>query len=269
MNTHQIARLAQLLGEPARAAMMLALMDGRALTALELARAARVAPPTASRHLAQLVEAGLLALMRQGRHRYHRLASREVAQALEGLMQLAAHQATHQARHEGTHEGPHEGTPPAPHEARHPVPATDWPPLRTGPKDQALRFARRCYDHVAGRLGVAIADRLLADGAIVFEADAGQSTGRLAGSLRGLGLALDGDPLASSGSARPVCRPCLDWSERRPHVAGRLGALLCTHCLDRGWLRRQDGSRALALTPAGTLALRDWLGARHWPQTPP
>ena len=238
MNTHQIARLAQLLGEPARAAMLLALMDGRALTANELATTAGVAAPTASRHLAQLVEAGLLALARQGRHRYHRLASPEVARALEGLMQLAAHQA--------------------------PPPAVR--PLRTGPREASLRFARRCYDHVAGQLAVAITDRLLDDGAIVFDDDAGQATDRLAASLRGLGLDLVDGGLSAAPSARPVCRPCLDWSVRRPHVAGRLGALLCAHCIERGWLRRAADSRALELTAPGTLALREWLGARHWPR---
>lgn len=237
MNTHQIARLAQLLGEPARAAMLLALMDGRALTANELANVAGVGAPTASRHLAQLVEAGLLSLARQGRHRYHRLASREVAQALEGLMQLAAHQAPPVTR-----------------------------PLRTGPKDASLRFARRCYDHIAGELAVAITDRLLDDGAIIFDGDAGQFTTQLEPSLAGIGLVLDGGG-SGGASTRPVCRPCLDWSVRRPHVAGRLGALLCAHCLERGWLQRDAASRALALTPAGTLALREWLGARHWPRT--
>jgi hypothetical protein len=218
--------------------MLPALMDGRALTANELAIAGGVAAPTASRHLAQLVEAGLLTLARQGRHRYHRLASREVAQALEGLMQLAAHQA--------------------------PEPL---PTVRTGPKDLALRFARRCYDHVAGQLGVAITDRLLEEGAIVFDDDAGAWTDRLAPSLRGLGMDLAEEALRSRASARLVCRPCLDWSERRPHVAGRLGAMLCAHFMDRGWMRREQDSRALLLTPPGTLALREWLGARHWPRT--
>jgi DNA-binding transcriptional ArsR family regulator len=240
MNTHQIARIAQLLGEPARAAMLLALMDGRALTAHELAQAGGVAAPTASQHLAQLVEAGLLSQARQGRHRYHRLASREVAQALEGLMQLAA--------------------------SRTPAPSVA---LRTGPMDASMRFARTCYDHIAGRLGVAITERLLDDGAIVFDADAGQWTERLGGSLAGLGLSID-EPspgtAATRAAARPACRPCLDWSERRPHVAGRLGALLCSHCLDQGWLCRRQASRALELTPSGTLALREWLGARHWPR---
>lgn len=227
MHTNQIARIASLVGEPARTGMLLALMDGRALTAHELARAGHVSPQTASRHLALLVEGGLLALERQGRHRYHRLASPQVARLLEGMMELAAGQ---------------------------PLPAR---PVATGPRDEALRTARTCYDHIAGRLGVAIAQHLLAAGAVVFDGDAGQVTERAADCLAPLGLAW---PQADAASRQPACRPCLDWSERRAHVAGRLGRLLCSHCLTQGWLRRQAGTRALAATPAGVLALRAWLG---------
>lgn len=227
MHTNQIARIASLVGEPARTGMLLALMDGRALTAHELARAGHVSPQTASRHLALLVEGGLLALERQGRHRYHRLASPQVARLLEGMMELAADQA---------------------------------PPLRrvaTGPRDEALRTARTCYDHIAGRLGVAIAQRLVEAGAVVFDGDAGQVTERAADCLAPLGLAW---PMAAAASRQPACRPCLDWSERRAHVGGRLGRLLCSHCLSQGWLRRQAGSRALEATPPGVMALRAWLG---------
>src|SRR5690606_12757303 len=130
MNTNQVARIAALVGEPARANMLLALMDGRALTANELAAAAHVGAATASRHLAQLVEGGLLRVNAQGRHRYHRLASAEVARVLEGIMQLA-------------------------------VAAAPPRPVATGPRDATMRFARTCYDHLAGRLAVAIADRLV------------------------------------------------------------------------------------------------------------
>ena len=231
MNTNQIAHIAALVGEPARTAMLLALMDGRALTARELAEAGRVSPATASRHLGLLVEAGLLALECQGRHRYHRLASAEVARLLEGLMQLAVRGAR------------------APR------------PVATGPRDAALRTARTCYDHIAGRLGVAMAAHLLEQGAITFDDEAGgRVTGRAAAVLRPLGLAVpEGGP-----ARRSLCRPCLDWSERRPHVAGRLGALLCSHCLQSGWLRRAQGSRALDITPSGAVALRDWLGMARW-----
>jgi DNA-binding transcriptional ArsR family regulator len=232
MNTNQIAHIGQLVGEPARTAMLLELLDGRSLTANELARAGSVTAPTASRHLALLVDAGLLQVSRAGRHRYHRLASAQVAQLLESIMQLAARQD---------------------------------PPRRAvvpGPRDKALRRARTCYDHIAGQLGVAIAERLLADGAIAFEGDAGHVTDRCEASLQPLGIE-PGAALAPT-SQRTHCRPCLDWSERRFHVAGRLGTLICSHCLQRGWLLRRPNSRALEITPGGAVALRDWLGHEGW-----
>ena len=231
MNTNQVARIAALVGEPARAGMLLALMDGRALTARELAAAAHVGAPTASRHLALLVEAGLLRASAQGRHRYHRLASPEVARVLEGILRISALQA----------------------------PAA---PVPTGPRDAGLRLARTCYDHLAGRIAVAVADRLVEEGAVVLEEDTAVVTARAAEPLRALGLE---EPAWDDGQRRrPACRPCLDWSERRPHLAGRLGALLCTHSLQHGWLLRQPGARALALTPAGAVAWRDWLGLQRW-----
>ncbi len=237
MNTNRIARLAGLVGEPARSAMLLALMDGRSLTARELAGAAHIAPATASRHLALLAEAGLLTVRSQGRHRYHGLAGVEVAQLLEGLMQFAVRPQ-----------------------------AVPQPAVAAGPRDAALRMARTCYDHLAGRLGVALADHLLEEGAIVFDSDeGGHATDRAIGVLARL-LDLDAaEALESEGvSRRPVCRPCLDWSERRMHVAGRLGALICRHCLERGWLLRGTATRALAVTPRGAMALRDGLGQARW-----
>jgi DNA-binding transcriptional ArsR family regulator len=231
MNTNQIAHIAALAGEPARTAMLLALMDGRALTALELARAGNIGASTASRHLALMTEAGLLRMERQGRHRYHALASQEVARVLEGLIQLAARRA--------------------------PVRATV-----TGPRDAALRLVRTCYDHLAGRLGVAITAHLLEQGAIAFEGDEGHVTDRAATALQALGI--DATALDAGSSRRPQCRPCLDWSERRPHLAGRLGALVCAHCLISGWLVRQPGTRALQVTPQGAVALRNGLGDARW-----
>ncbi|MFT3803811.1 MAG: helix-turn-helix domain-containing protein [Burkholderiaceae bacterium] len=236
MNTNRIAHIAALVGEPARTAMLLALMDGRALTARELAEAARVSAATASRHLGLLVEAGLLALERQGRHRYHRLASVDVARLLEELMQLAVRQA------------------PAPRS------------VDIGPRDAALRTARTCYDHIAGRLGVAIAAHLLEERAVRLDDEAGaRVTPRIDPVLRPLGLAVR-SPLADGSSRRPACRACLDWSERRHHLAGRFGAMLCAHCLERGWLQRTAGTRALIITPGGSVVLRDWLGLRRWQQ---
>lgn len=211
-----LAETAALVGEPARAAMLAALMDGRALTASELAACAGIAPQTASTHLARLEAAGLLAMERQGRHRYHRLASPAVARMVEGIMQVA------NAR---------------PRQAR---------PPRVGPADAALRHARTCYDHLAGRLGVGIADALVARGHLELSADGGAVTAGGAAFFAGLGIAA-----AGGRGARPFCRPCLDWSERRPHIAGALGAAICARCLELGWVRRRPGTRALEVTHAG------------------
>ena len=234
MNTNHIARIASLVGEPARAAMLLQLMDGRLLTATELARAGHVSPQTASRHLAQMVEAGLMCVEQRGRHRFHRLASADVAKMLEGMMQIAGE-----------------------------LPAQRR--VIVGPRDDTVRMARLCYDHVAGRLGLAMAESLLAERAIEFdgEGEGGHVTDRLGDALQRWGIALDtAPPLARS--ARPYCRPCLDWSERKMHLAGRLGAMLCAHCLDRGWLTRADGSRALTISPEGAATFRDRLGLDAW-----
>lgn len=234
MNTNDVARIASLVGEPSRTAMLIELLDGRALTASELARAARVQAPAASRHLALLVEAGLLAVEPHGRHRYHRLASAEVARLLEGLMQLAACGGVQRPR-----------------------------AVVTGPKDRAMRRARLCYDHLAGRLGVAIAERLHADGSVRVDGESARVGAPAARALAALGIALSAMPGAAA-SRRPACRPCLDWSERSCHLAGALGALICAHCLERRWLLRRAGSRALDITAPGQVALREWLGADAW-----
>lgn len=229
MNTNEMARVGALVGEPARAAMLLALMDGRALTARELATVAHITPATASRHLALLVEAGLLRVNPQGRHRYHQLASAEVARVLENMMQLAM--------------------------------AQPRPQPVTGPRDAALRFARTCYDHLAGRLGVAVANGLVSEGAVVLQEETAVVTDRAGPVLERLGIR--SADLPARGPWRS-CRPCLDWGERRFHLAGRLGALICSHCLQQGWLLRKPASRALELSPQGATALRDWLGIERW-----
>ncbi|AOW14334.1 transcriptional regulator [Hydrogenophaga crassostreae] len=231
MNTNQIARTASLMGEPARTAMLLALMDGRALTARELSLVAGVSPATASRHLALLLDAGFLVVAKQGRHRYYRLASPDVASLIETLMQVS-------------------------------MPAIS--PVKTGPRDQALRTARICYDHLAGRLGLAVADHLVASSALVLQDNAHVLPGdRLNKTLQRLGVSEGAQALAGR-SSRPVCLPCLDWSERRSHVAGRLGALICSHCLTQGWLLRRPGTRALQVSEPGARSLRDWMGTARW-----
>ncbi|HEX2543010.1 MAG TPA: helix-turn-helix transcriptional regulator [Caldimonas sp.] len=234
MNTNEVARIASLVGEPSRTAMLLQLMDGRALTANELATAAGVLAPTASRHLAQLVEGGLLKVEQHGRHRYHRLASADVATLLEGIMQMAA--------------------------ARDPARRA----VVVGPREAAMRRARSCYDHIAGRLGVAIAAKLTDDEAIVFDGELGRVSPHVNAALAPLGIDLHRATTGTGAVRRVACRPCLDWSERRFHVAGTLGSALCAHCLDRGWLLRRAGSRALDVTPTGQRALATWLGDERW-----
>ena len=234
MNVNSVARIASLIGEPARTTMLLQLMDGRALTATELARAAGVSAATTSRHLALLVENGLLQVTALGRHRYHRIAAASVAQLLENIMQVAG------------------------------VGAAASASSRSGPKDESLRRARTCYDHLAGRLGVAIASRLAQDGAVVFGSEVAWVTDVAAQSLGKLGLRLSDRLETRRDTTRVLCRPCMDWSERRYHLAGRLGALICHECLGHGWLQRKPQTRALEITPPGQLVLRHWLGLELW-----
>ena len=226
VNTYRMAEIGSLLGEPARAAMLAALMDGRALSASELAKVAAITPQTASGHLSRLIEAGLLKMERQGRHRYHRLASVDVAHLLETLMRMAAD-----------------------------VPRSSAKIPFVGPRDAALRRARTCYDHLAGELGVAISDALVSRGAVELDDGAGLVTDTGITLLSEIGVSLD----TASGrrSSRPLCRPCLDWSERRPHLAGQVGAAICTHFLEHGLVRRTQGTRALWITPKGQMVLRD------------
>jgi DNA-binding transcriptional ArsR family regulator len=227
-NMARFAEIAALAGNPARATMLHALMEGRALTANELARVAGVTPQTASGHLAGLATAGLVRVTKQGRHRYHGLASPAVGHMLESIMQVAAEDA--------------------------PAPARPT----VGPRDAALRAGRTCYDHLAGRLGVALADGLAGQGYVELGWDAGLVTADGAAFLARLGI--DVDALAAGGpkrSRRVFCRPCLDWSERRPHIAGAVGAALCAVSLDRGWIRRVAHSRAVTVTPEGGRVFRE------------
>jgi DNA-binding transcriptional ArsR family regulator len=230
-NNARFAEVALLAGEPARAGMLHALMDGRALTASELAHVACIAPQTASGHLARLAAAGLVCVDKQGRHRYHRLASPAVAQMIESIMRVAS------------------GL-----EAMRPAPVT-------GPRDAALRAARTCYDHLAGKLGVALTDGLVASGHLELAHDGGLLTDSGRSLLTRIGM--DIDSMAGRGkSTRVLCRPCIDWSERRPHLAGALGTALCLHSFGESWIRRVRGTRAVAVTPKGRRAFREIFGAR-------
>lgn len=232
-STAKFATIASLVGDPARAGMLHALMDGRALTASELARVAGVTPQTASGHLTRMVDAGLLTVWKQGRHRYHAIASPSVARMMESIMLVAADL-----------------------EAARPLPFV-------GPRDESLRAARTCYDHLAGRLGVGLADALTAGGHTELSDDGGVVTD--AGFALFERMGIDIAPLQAGRhkrSGRILCRPCLDWSERRPHLAGAVGAALCAHSLAQGWIRRVDGSRAVIVTPKGQRIFRETFGLR-------
>lgn len=218
-----ISRIAALIGDPARSNMLLAMLDGRALTAGELASQAGITKQTASSHLARLLDGALVAREVQGRHHYYRLGGADVAQALEALL--------------GVSEG------------------RTGPRTRTGPRDPALRKARICYDHLAGELGVLAYDRLMADGVLVRRG--GVLGVSKAGWTRLGEMSVTEDGLAKS--RRPVCKDCLDWSMRRHHLAGQVGAALLVRMFERKWAKRLAGSRVIQFTPSGEAALRTWL----------
>ena len=229
-----VAEIGALVGDMARATTLDALIPGRALTAGELAWHAHIGAPAASEHLAKLAAAGLLAVERQGRHRYYRLASPLIGQMLEGIMVVAAVQS----------------------------PPRHRPPSRI---DAALRDARTCYDHLAGRLGVALADKLAERGYLAFAADAGAVTPRGGKFFRKFGLDLQ----AAAKGKRCFCRPCLDWSERRPHIAGALGAGIARRCFDLGWIERMRDTRAVAVTARGAEGFKSLLGLDIEPSPAP
>jgi DNA-binding transcriptional ArsR family regulator len=227
-DSRTLATIGALVGDPGRARMLAALLEGRALTASELAAHAGVAPPTASGHLSKLVATGLVVMQRQGRHRYHSLASPEVARMLESMSQMAA---------SGSRAG-------------------GGRPVHVGPRDAALRAARTCYDHLAGRLAVGLCDAMAGRGHIEIDRDGGVVTPSGAAFLQELGI----DLAAAAQAKRTFCRTCLDWSERRPHLAGAVGAALMRRCFELHWVRRIGGTRALAVTVGGEDGFRKVFG---------
>jgi len=222
----ELARLAGHLADPTRASFLLALLDGRAWTVTELATHAGVAVSTATEHLNRLREAGLVGERRQGRHRYVCLADADVAQLVEDLAARLA--------------------PPRP-VARG---------LRTVTAHEALVRARTCYDHLAGQLGVAIADALIERGFVDHRAGLALTADGLAFLTERLGV----DPQTLVTGRRPIIRACLDWTQRRTHLAGVVGAEICRTLMRRGWVERIGTGRAVRVTPAGRRGLRDVLG---------
>jgi DNA-binding transcriptional ArsR family regulator len=210
-----IAVIAALVGDPARANMLTALMGGQALTATELAQEANVTIQTASSHLSKLGAGGLVAAEKQGRHRYFRLSGEDVAAILEGLMGIAS-----RVGHLRT---------------------------RLGPKDPELRRARVCYDHLAGEMGVRLFDRLIERGLLARDGKTLKPTKAGERWFRDFGIDLG--PLARS--ARPLCRPCLDWSVRRSHLAGSLGAAILERFYAMKWAHPAAGSRHVVFSPQG------------------
>jgi DNA-binding transcriptional ArsR family regulator len=221
--TPDLAALARLLADGTRASFCLALLDGRAWTAAELARHAGVAASTATGHLNLLVAGGLLAQERQGRHRYVRLADAGTAELIENLASMAP-------------------------------PRTMQPgSLSVASYRQALARARTCYDHLAGALGVLIAEAMTRRGLLDWEQGPALTTeGACWFAMLGITL--------PSATRRPLARSCLDWTERRPHLAGSAGAALCSHALGSGWITRIGTGRAVALTDAGRNAFQEHLG---------
>jgi len=213
-----ISGIASLIGEPARAEMLTALLADRALTATELATLAGVGKATASSHLAKLRDAGLLAVQDQGRHRYFRLADRDVAQLLESLMGVAFR--------------------------------TGAVRLKSSPREPALRRARVCYDHLAGELGVQAFEALTAQRA--FESDGTGLHVTKAGLERFATFGIDVHAVTSQ--RRMMCRACLDWSERRHHLAGAWGSALLQRVFELGWARRVKDTRIVQFTPPGERA---------------
>jgi DNA-binding transcriptional ArsR family regulator len=228
----ELGRVARLIGEPARAAMLVALLSGEALAAGELARVAAVAPATASDHLARLREGGLVEMVPSGRHRYYRLAGPRVGHALEALSLVVP-------------------------------PAADQPvrSLRAARTVEAHRLARTCYDHLAGVVGVGVHDALVGRGALVVAGAGYALTGAGEDLLAGLGVDVPG----ARAARRHFARPCLDYTQRRPHLAGALGAAICDRLMRVGWLMRRPSAvpsvrRALRLTETGRRGLSDAFG---------
>ncbi len=224
MSDPELHTVAALMGDPSRATMLIHLMGGRRVPASDLARAAQISPATASEHLAKLVAGGLIQGRRHGRHRYYALASPEVARVVEGLLSLA--------------------------------PAEPLRSLRSSVRQAQLRAARTCYDHLAGVLSMQITESLIAHGWLTFDCIQEAMTLTGGGRDQAARWGWDLDPRRRM----PLVRPCLDWSERRYHVAGQVGRSVATWLFDQGWVVRGSADRVVLVTETGQHALAEYFG---------
>jgi DNA-binding transcriptional ArsR family regulator len=222
-----ISKVGALLADPARAAIIIALCGEHTLSASELAERAGISASTTSIHLTKLMEAGWVELEQRGRHHYYRLSSSQIAKLLEQAMSVLPARAALGPASERTHL----------HNLR-----------------SDLRSARTCYDHLAGKLGVALTDALVQQGALEVADKDFILTDHGKDVLQNLGV----EVTAAVRQRRAFARRCLDWTERRDHLGGALGATICATWLEQGWVQRQGQGRALCVTPLGTAQLRNW-----------
>jgi DNA-binding transcriptional ArsR family regulator len=217
-----ISIVADLMGDPARSNMVMALMSGLSLSAAELAREAGVTPSTATGHLGKLESSGLLTSIRQGRHRYFRISDPDVAHVVEALIAVAT-----RAGHLRT---------------------------RPGPKDEAMRYARSCYDHLAGRLAVNLFERWVAGQVLRWRGEMVHLTNKGRQFLTVRGVEVD----ALERKKRPLCRTCIDWSERQHHLGGSIGAEVLTRAVENGWAAREAQSRTVSFSALGEKQFIQW-----------
>lgn len=220
-----ISKTAAMMGDPARANMVMALMSGLALTATELAREAGITPSTASGHLAKLEACGLIVGKKQGRHRYFCIADPDVAEAVEALVTVAARVGHLRSR--------------------------------PGPRDQAMRYARSCYDHLAGHLAVGLFENWTSRRLIALHEDRVGLTAKGRRFVADLGI----DVAALTKRKRPLCRSCIDWSERRNHLGGSVGAAVLSNLLENRWAMREAGSRTVTFSRGGEKRFVEWYSA--------
>jgi DNA-binding transcriptional ArsR family regulator len=220
---HQFKQIAALIGDPVRASIMWTLMEGKALTATELAITADTSPQNISMHLAKLLQSDLLSVERQGRHRYYRFSRKEIAYAIEAMASLVPHSADRKTLH-----------------------TEDI---------TAIKYCRTCYDHLAGKIGVAITDSLLQQHILVKRNDIFEIPVKGEKWFSGLGINID----ELKVQRRSLIRPCLDWSERRDHIAGSLAAAMLDLMISADWLRRTKNSRAVLITGIGQKKMHQYL----------